>query len=229
MDLKTLGLVPWETTVISIGQSFGRLTVRAIGRKPGTYRYIAVCDCACGKTNHLVRIDALKDGSVASCGCGHIDAVTKHGRYKDPLYRTWSGMHTRCYKPLNRRYADYGGRGITVCKRWHDLESFFEDMRATHFHNAEIERIDVNGNYEPSNCRWVTHAEQAANKRNTRFVTLHGKTQRLVEWAKELGLSQVTLRRRIKDGWSEDRIIIPSMDADTRCQLARNSRYKTNQ
>ena len=226
MDLKILGLEPWSTKAVSIGQTFGRLTIRAIGKRPGTYRYIAVCDCACGKKEHSVRIDMLKAGSVASCGCGQIDSASTHGQSKHRLFRHWANMMARCTNPNNHRYRYYGARGISVCERWLDPATFFSDMAPTHFDGSELDRKNVNGNYEPDNCRWVTHAEQAANKTTTIYLTLNGRTQRLAEWAKELSFSPATLRNRVfQYRWSDEKALTtPPMDSKTRCELARKSR-----
>lgn len=228
MNLKLLGLEPHDTTSVRIGQKIGRLTIRATGRKPGTYRYIAVCDCACGKENHLARIDGIVKGTSRSCGCLQKDAVTTHGRSQHPLWRKWHQMHLRCEDPRNSHFENYGGRGIKICKRWHDLENFIADMYPSYFKGAEIDRKDVNGNYEPDNCQWLTHSEQAANKQNTIYLTLNGRTQRLVEWAKELGFNAVTLRNRKNIyKWDDEKILTtPPMDADERCELARDARYR---
>ena len=228
MNLKLLGLEPHDTTSVRIGQKIGRLTIRATGRKPGTYRYIAVCDCACGKKNHLARIDGIVKGTSRSCGCLQKDAVTTHGRWEHPLYRKLNNMLKRCEDPSDSHYENYGGRGIKVCKRWHNIENFIADMESGYFPGAEIDRIDVDGDYKPSNCRWVTHSEQAANKQNTVYLTLNGRTQRLVEWSKELGIPAPTLRnRKLHYGWDDEKILTtPSLSADERCQLARDARYR---
>jgi hypothetical protein len=227
MELSTLGLEPYETTAVNVGETYGRLTIRFIGRKPGTYRYIAVCDCACGKTNHLARIDGLKNGAVSSCGCGHRESVTTHGLSKNPLSKKWRSMHSRCYNQNDKRFSDYGGRGIEVCSRWHVVADFVADMEPTYFSGAELDRVDVDGNYEPSNCRWLTHAEQAANKRTTIRLSYNGETHRLVEWAKITGIPIGALRSRVLLGWSAERTLTTSsMTPDERCKLARVARGK---
>lgn len=174
------------------GQRFGRLTVLAPdGKDPqGRYKWRCRCDCGNEKTTtgtYLTR------GETRSCGCLHTEVVSahnkseakkestrrwnstykyKHGSTGSRLYRVWGGMKKRCYNPKEKAYKDYGGRGITVCDEWKaSFEAFCEWAMANGYdENAAygectIDRIDVNGNYEPTNCRWVPMAEQNKNKR----------------------------------------------------------------
>ena len=111
-------------------------------------------------------------------------------------------MKNRCNNPSDKRYKDYGGRGITFCKEWNDFESFRDWASANGYRDdLTIDRIDVNGNYEPSNCRWATIEEQANNKRNNLVFTLNGRTQTLAQWCEEYGMNYFTVYRRLGYGW----------------------------
>lgn len=129
-----------------------------------------------------------------------------HGMCESPAYRSWAGIIQRCTNPKCKAWESYGGRGITVCERWLKFENFFADMgpRAP---DLSIERIDVNGNYEPGNCKWATKKEQYNNKRNTRLLTHQGETATMSEWARRCGLEPTTLLTRMERGWSVERAL----------------------
>lgn len=118
-----------------------------------------------------------------------------------PSYRQWHAMKSRCFSKTCKSYYYYGGRGISICDRWSDFWTFVRDMGKRPSPDHGIDRIDNNGNYEPSNCRWATQAEQNRNKRNTIKLKHAGETKSLVEWAKILGITPLAIWCRIKRGW----------------------------
>jgi hypothetical protein len=117
-----------------------------------------------------------------------------------PEYRVWMWIRNRCNCQTATGYHRYGGRGIRVCERWASFETFLADMGRRPSPLHQIDRIDVNGNYEPSNCRWVTKSENMRNTRVTRMVTLNGITKSVAEWAEQLGISADTIRVRLHRG-----------------------------
>ena len=160
------------------GQSFGRLTVlfQAEKRKTpnGTTAVLWLCRCSCG---NLVKVRGanLRTKTTQSCGCLRSEiekaAAVTHGLSNSATYGSWKAMLERCRNPNNSHYRHYGGRGIAVCDRWNRFEEFLSDM-GRRPEGKTIDRINNDGNYEPSNCRWATDAEQRANKRTRRQV--HG-------------------------------------------------------
>lgn len=160
------------------------LTVIEVGNKitysKGT-RFFWRCICDCGNEK-LVRADHLCQNRVKSCGCVQFEGVKKanitHGMSiggkPEKTYRIWCDMRKRCENKKSIGFKHYGGRGIKVCERWQKFENFFEDMGECP-NGMSIERIDVNGNYEPSNCKWATNAEQGLNKRNSLKLVVNGQ------------------------------------------------------
>lgn len=214
---------------LAVGDVFGRLTVVAITPGSGGEHRTkpkAICVCSCGSPSRAIRVDALSSRKTQSCGCLQVESATKHGCWRHRLFGRWVNMIRRCGDPTNARYADYGGRGITVCERWQDPAAFIADMAPSFLEGMELERIDNNAGYSPENCRWATHTEQARNKRNLIYLTYLGRTQSAKEWAREMGINYGTLLERIKVlGWDTERALTaPPLSAKERCQRARDAR-----
>lgn len=134
-----------------------------------------------------------------------------HGGKHEPLYRIWCAMKQRCLNPNNKRYASYGGRGIAICSEWlNDYSAFREWAVANGYENDKdlsIDRIDNDGNYEPSNCRWADKITQANNKSNNIVITYEGKTQTLRKWSEETGINADTLYHRYRMGKMPEEIL----------------------
>ena len=129
-----------------------------------------------------------------------------HGMRRTRIYSIWTVMKSRCQNPKATGYRIYGGRGITVCKRWRKFENFYADMSKGYSDSLSIDRINNDGDYELSNCKWATRKEQANNRRTNTLVTFKGETKNLKEWSVKLGIKYTTLIMRIYNyGWSIDR------------------------
>ena len=189
---------------------FGSLLVISDGGRDAHGAVLWRCKCDCGKST-LVRGSSLTQGSTRSCGCGVTCAARRartHGQSNAPLYRSWQSMKSRCNNPKNADYRNYGGRGIVICLRWSSsFEAFSADMGPSFFENAELDRKDNNGPYEPGNCRWLTHSAQQRNKRSNHLVAIGGVNKTLIEWSEETGLKANTILTRIRRGWPESRLL----------------------
>lgn len=189
------------------GDMYGRLTVtKQIESLNGRSRF--ECLCSCGSI-HFVLGQNLRNGDVQSCGCFQKESAsevhTRHGRTGSTEHDIWRSMKQRCCNPNKRSYSRYGGRGIKVCDDWsHSFEAFYRDMGPRPSMQHSLDRIDPNGHYEPSNCRWATKVEQQNNMRSNRIVEWRGRKQSLSQWSKELGINRSTLEGRLEWGWTVD-------------------------
>jgi hypothetical protein len=195
------------------GRRFGRLVaIKQVGKNKSGYQ-MWLCMCDCGGVS-VVNYHNLKNNHTQSCGCLRrertVETNTTHGLRKTRLYRIWCHMRERCYYPKENRYAQYGGRGITVCDEWkNDFQAFYDWAMANGYNDdLSIDRIDVNGNYEPSNCRWATLEEQANNKRTSHLITIGGETFTLSEWLAKVNLTRRAFYDRVKKGMSEEQAIL---------------------
>lgn len=174
----------------------------------GDYWFLCKCDCG---NEFMTR--GMQLGRVKSCGCMTRKLISDSKRIYNKedrrLYNVWLSMKNRCYKETYQCYSNYGGRGITVCEEWaKDFNSFRKwamehgYMKDAKKRECTLDRIDVNGNYEPDNCRWVNMKIQNSNKRNNRFVTYNGETHTISEWGRITDININTLYHRLTNNWN---------------------------
>lgn len=209
------------TFIDRTGQRFGRLTVLSLRNRASRVplrRTTWTCQCDCGT---VVDVEAgkLASGHTQSCGCYMRERASqanlRHGQSSHPNggnatkeYNTWMLMLRRCHKVGSQDYAQYGGRGITVCERWHTFDLFFSDMGAAPSPSHSIERLDNERGYEPGNCKWATPKEQRRNQRRAVLIEFAGKSQTPMEWATETGISHKRIHARMKIlGWSVEKTL----------------------
>lgn len=162
------------------------------------------CRCKCG-TVKVISGKSLREKKSKSCGC-RVAKISKyvnykHGKSRTPEYFSWRMMHARCYSSTNNAYKYYGGKGITVCKRWHKFENFLEDM-GKRPKGMTLERRKNGVMYRPGNCYWANRQEQTLNRCTTIWITLHGITLCLKDWCKRAKLDYGTVRKRLRNGWT---------------------------
>lgn len=179
-----------------VGQKFGKLTVLSINKRKKVY---CICKCDCGKITQT-RKDSLLNGHTKSCGCLQKDTAkklkTKHNLVKTRIYHIWINMKRRCVS--TNKY--YGGRGIKICDEWlSDFMNFYNWAMANGYSDKlTIDRIDVNGNYEPSNCRWITMKKQSNNTRKNCIIEYNNEKHTISEWSDILGIKYSTFYNRVK-------------------------------
>ncbi len=172
------------------------------------------CVCECG-TKRVVFEKSLVDGSSRSCGCYHREIMKDvgkcnrtHGMTDSRLYRIYRNMLDRCYDKNNIRYENYGGKGIIVVKEWHTFEAFMKWALANGYTDKlSIDRIDLDGNYAPDNCRWADAITQANNKSNNTNYTYNGETHTIAEWARIVNMPYKKLWKRFHIGWSVEKAL----------------------
>lgn len=202
-----------------IGQRFGKLIVISKSKIKKYGVYLWECRCDCGNITY-VSSNSLNSGNTKSCGCYKYSGLyhPKHKGYKTHLYFVWESMKKRCYNSNDKFYYCYGDVGIKVCDEWRNDFSSFRDWAVRNGYNEEklasginkltLDRIDVNGNYCPQNCRWVDMSIQNNNKRNIRKYYYNGETHTITEWSKIKNISFMTLYDRLnKLHWSIDRAL----------------------
>lgn len=193
------------------GKTFGKLTVLGFA-EINNKRTMWLCQCECGNTS-TVAAEHLKTGNTTSCGCNLKEKVgggkITHGLSKTRLYIAWSNMKSRCYNQSNPHYVNYGGRGINICNEWYyDFVPFYEWALSNGYaDNLTIDRTDVNGNYEPNNCRWITAKEQSNNTTANRHIEYKGKVFTVSQLSDKLKIPYATLLNRVNKGWSMEQIV----------------------
>lgn len=199
-----------------VGMVFNGWTVMSRSHKRSSWE----CVCECGVKKSVYGPD-LKSGHSKSCGCKRNDLISAknktHGLTGTPEYITWASIIARCTNKKNNRYSIYGGRGIKICSKWRqDFEAFLSDVGKKPSPLHSIDRIDVNGNYEPQNVRWATTEEQSRNKRNTVQVVYKGKKMSLSEFAQHIGMNFQRVNQRWQRGWSTERIAATKLELPSR-------------
>ena len=205
------------------GKRYGRLVVEKldhIQKLPcGKNERHYLCKCDCGNYK-VIRACSLRSGDAKSCGCYHKELLLKrqttHNMTKTTLYKAWCNMKARCYNTRRKDYCNYGGRGITMCEEWKDFEVFkewalkngYKEKKVNGKNILSLDRIDVDGNYCPENCRWATDKQQANNKRTTKRFYYNGQNLTAREWSDLLGINYVTLVGRLHNSsWSVERAL----------------------
>jgi hypothetical protein len=185
---------------IKLGDKFNRLTIIEFSHKNNAYQnyYKCLCDCGNSKT---VRLDHLKSGKIASCGCISIEnpPAKTHGMRNSKIYSIWCDMKKRCYNPATQNYKYYGGKGITVCERWMSFENFLEDMGELPTQTSSIERLEIEKGYYKENCKWIELNEQAANRSNTICIQRNGISYSLRRIAEKLKIDYGKVYRLYKN------------------------------
>ena len=198
---------------IEPGTRYGLLTIikeveRIVGLNGRAYRQF-LCRCDCGNET-VVRLCNLRSGTTKSCGCLIGKNGITHHEAGTRLYHRWTSMKRRCLSPNDDHYCFYGGRGISICSEWMEYEPFRDWSLANGYADElTLDRIDVNGNYEPSNCRWVGMKIQANNKRTNHYITYNGITKSAQEWSDISGIPASTLIFRHKHNWPSDKMLVP--------------------
>lgn len=182
------------------GKRFGKLVVLEIDKNPNNKRTKWICVCDCGKVVSTAS-HQLVSGNTKSCGCKRRETKNnKHGMRHTRIYEIWCGIKQRCYNKNDKSYSKYGGRGIFMCEEWKEdfLTFYLWSISHGYKDNLTIDRIDNNGNYEPNNCRWITHAEQQRNRTNNIFIEKCGVNKTISEWALEMNVDVKTAYQRYK-------------------------------
>lgn len=189
------------------GQTFTKWTVLRETEKRNKKR-MWLCRCECGNTVVVCQAN-LKSGKSTQClNCRPGQGMTTHGlAKKHPLYTTWVNMRARCNNSRSNDYKYYGGRGITVCERWNDFTLFVEDMYSTYQKGLTLDRKENNGNYEPSNCRWISRLKQSNNTRLTLKIEYEGKFYSESALARHVNVPRSTIQDRRRKGWTLNEII----------------------
>ncbi|MEY8517192.1 AP2 domain-containing protein [Lachnospiraceae bacterium 29-84] len=197
------------------GQKFERLKVISYAGMNKNRKALWECECKCGNVK-IILGESLRLGKTKSCGCLSNEKASKalhdfnttHGESRTRIYTIWNNMMQRVLNKNNKRYKDYGGRGIGICEDWKDFENF-RKWALVNGYNDELtlDREDNDGDYCPQNCRWVDWDTQRNNKQQSRKINYKGETKTITQWAKECGISRETIRDRINAGWSIEKAL----------------------
>ena len=210
--------------VDSTGIKYGRLTaIRPNGKnKHGNVKWLCLCDCG----NYTTVLGTkLRNGQTKSCGCllNEYNAQFEKDipRRSDPLYGVWRAMRERCDNPLDPAYENYGGRGIALCEEWHDFDTFREWAVASGYERGlTLDREDNDGDYSPSNCRWVTRLVNNNNKRNNLWLEYNGEMKTASQWAREVGSDRRTMCSRVRNWDDPEKILFTPVEKHSKRRQA---------
>lgn len=213
-----------------IGNKYNKLTVLNFEKKElrkNRWRYFYKCQCECGKIV-VVNRDNIVSGKTKTCGCSRKEVNIKHNLCHSRIYKIYNDMKKRCYNENSKSYKSYGERGIIICKEWlNDFINFYNwSIKNGYADNLSIDRIDVNGNYEPNNCRWATQKEQANNTRRNRYLTYKGETHTISEWSDIFNLKSGTIRARLAHGYTPEQALEMPINKYNKIKNLKN-KYKT--
>ena len=188
------------------GQRFGKYVVIALSEPYKGRKDTWLCKCDCGN-ERIVYGFGLRNGRSTNCGC----VRTKHGMSQSKLYRVYYLMCQRCHATYNKRYFDYGGRGIKVCEEWRNSFIVFSEwaLQKGYQEGLTIDRINNNGNYCPENCRWVDRKTQQNNRRDNHLIEYRSETHTIAEWGDILNISPSLICDRLRRGWDVSRVFDP--------------------
>lgn len=200
------------------GRRFGRLVAIEFHHRDqwGAAHWRFRCDC--GKEDYVCRPDQVRRGVITSCGCWRNEKAAKrgkvlmrkhgHAKKRSTEYVSWLNMNNRCYEPSYPGYHRYGGRGIVVCERWrHSFETFLLDMGKKPDSSYTIGRMNVDGNYEPNNCRWESKIQQARNKSTNRLVNYRGTEMPIAAACEFSGIPRNVFDARVRRGWTVEKAL----------------------
>jgi hypothetical protein len=191
------------------GETNNRLTlVRCVEKRAGSYVWIAACECGNGTR---VTVRDFRSGHTKSCGCLRREVMreikTTHGMSESAEFNVWCHILGRCNNTTDAKYPWYGARGIKVCERWTVFENFYMDMGERPSEEHSIDRINNDGNYEPSNCKWATRFQQAQNKRNNVYVELDGTRMAIAEAERYINIGGGSISQKVRDtGWTHQQV-----------------------
>jgi hypothetical protein len=206
------------------GEIFGRWTVIKQAAYRGNGMPWMKCRCICG-TVRDVRLAEMRNGMSRSCGCIRIEAISTHRMTRSPEFKAWNRMKNRCYCKSTAGFHRYGGRGITVCKRWRNsFESFLADMGPRPSSKHSLDRKNNDRGYCPSNCRWATREEQGRNKSSCRFLRYKGRSLTIAGWSEVTGLSHGAICARLRLGWPVARTLTEPINVNCHSRRTRSTR-----
>lgn len=196
-----------------IGKAFNNLTIiEDLGYPKTSNHRMVIAKCVCGKTNQYF-LGNIKSGKSLSCGCIQ-NKFKKHGLNTHALYRRYYSMLDRCYNANCKTYNRYGGRGITVCDEWkNNFQAFYDWAISTGWSKElAIDRVNNDGNYEPSNCRWATDKMECRNRSSNKIIEFNNNKKCVAEWCEIYNVTQHVFYNRRRNGWSiEEALTTPPM------------------